>query len=454
MSMGGRILIVEDERSVAKQLKWGLGEEYDISIAYDAGQARRLLRAGSFPVVILDLGLPPHPDTPDEGFRLLEEMAGSVPEMKIIVTTGNAEQENAVRAIGLGAADFYAKPIDMKLLDFVIKRAFRIFELEQANRDLRRQVGSSGSLCGMLGISPASERLFEKIRRVSSTNYPVLITGASGTGKEMAARAIHGLSPRAGKPMVVVNCGAIPAGLLESELFGHEKGAFTGAVGRKLGRFEQADKGTLLLDEIGEMPLALQAKLLRFLQEGTIDRLGGEKTITLDARVIAATNRNLEDAVRRRGFREDLLFRLNVVPLEIPPLKERPEDILFLAHHFLQVEAKALRRGQVGFLPGAMAAMSVHDWPGNVRELHNMIRRALSTTRGRMISAADLGLEEADLQDTGRLMTLREARDAAEIGVIRRALGLSGNNISQAAQLLEVSRPTLHDLLKKHGVEV
>ncbi|WP_054032456.1 PEP-CTERM-box response regulator transcription factor [Desulfatitalea tepidiphila] len=449
-----KLLIIEDEKSVAKQLKWGLGEDYDISIAYDAEQARPFLASGSFPVVVLDLGLPPHPDTAQEGLLLLEEIASVSPDTKVIVTTGNAEHENAMRAVALGAADFYAKPVDLKVLDFILRRAFRLHALETDNRRLRHQVDQGGSLCGMLGISEVMKGLFKQIRNVSATDYPVLITGASGTGKEMAARAVHALSRRAKRPLVIINCGAIPENLLESELFGHEKGAFTGAVGRKTGRFEQADGGTLFLDEIGELPLMLQVKILRFLQEGTIDRLGGEKTLSVDARIIAATNVDLEAAVKQGAFREDLFFRLNVFPVRMPALKERAEDILYLAQHILQTEAAALKRGQVSFLPGALSAMTAYDWPGNVRELQNRIRRALGMTRGRILSASDLGLEENRPEDNGtqRLPTLKEARNAAEIKVVRQALAICGNNISQAAQLLEISRPTMHDLIKKHGI--
>jgi len=449
-----KLLIIEDEKSVAKQLKWGLGEDYDISLAYDAEQAKPFLASGSFPVVVLDLGLPPHPDTAQEGLQLLEEIASVSPSTKVIVTTGNAEHENAMRAVALGAADFYAKPVDLKVLDFILRRAFRLHALEADNHRLRYQVDQGGSLCGMLGISEVMKGLFKQIRNVSATDYPVLITGASGTGKEMAAQAVHELSRRAKRPLVIINCGAIPENLLESELFGHEKGAFTGAVGRKTGRFEQADGGTLFLDEIGELPLMLQVKILRFLQEGTIDRLGGEKTLNVDARIIAATNVDLEAAVEQGAFREDLFFRLNVFPVCMPGLKERAEDILYLAHHILQTEAAALRRGQVSFLPGALSAMTAYHWPGNVRELQNRIRRALGMTRGRILSAYDLGLEENRPEDNGtqRLPTLKEARDAVEVKVVRQALAICGNNISQAAQLLEISRPTMHDLIKKHGI--
>jgi two-component system NtrC family response regulator len=449
-----RLLIIEDEISVAKQLKWGLGEEYEITIATEADKARPLLASGTFPVVTLDLGLPPYPDAPKEGFKLLEEIASLSPQTKVIVITGNTEEENAVQAVALGAADFCAKPIDLKLLNIILSRTFRIYELEETNRRLQQQQpGQGGSLCGMLGISPAMGRLFDGIRQVSGTDYPALITGDSGTGKEMAASAIHSLSRKAQGPLVIINCGAIPENLLESELFGHEKGAFTGAVGRKIGKFEQADKGTVFLDEIGEMPLSLQVKILRFLQEETVERVGGTKTIILDVRIIAATNINLKDAVKEGSFREDLFYRLNVVPLRVPGLRERGEDILVLAYHFLQEETRSLGRGQVSFSPSAITALTVYPWPGNVRELQNRIRRALSANPGRVIDPIDLGLEDLPMeQEEQKLPTLKQAREAAEIKTIRSALTLTGNNISQAAKLLETSRPTLHDLLRKHGI--
>jgi two-component system NtrC family response regulator len=448
-----RLLIIEDEISVAKQLKWGLGEEYEINIASEADQARPLLASGAFPVVLLDLGLPPYPDTPQEGFKLLSEIFSLSPHTKVIVITGNAEEENAVQAIALGAADFYSKPIDLKLVNIIITRTFRIHRLEETNRRLQQQAQQGGSFCGMLGISPVMLKIFELIKRVSGTDYPVLITGDSGTGKEMAAAAIHSLSPRAQKPLVIINCGAIPENLLESELFGHEKGAFTGAAGRKLGKLEQADGGTIFLDEIGELPLALQVKILRFLQEGTVERLGGTKTITLDIRIIAASNITLIDAFQEGNFREDLYYRLNVVPLQVPGLRERAEDILLLAHHFLREETQKLGRGQVLLSPMAISAMTSYPWPGNVRELQNRIRRALGTSTDRIIDPVDLGLEDppTELEDQ-KLLTLKQAREAAEIKIIRRALALTGNNISQAAKLLEISRPTLHDLLNKYEI--
>ncbi|OPL17226.1 MAG: hypothetical protein AVO38_05340 [delta proteobacterium ML8_D] len=450
-----RLLVIEDEISVAKQLKWGLGKDYEITVASEPDEARQLLSAEVFPVATLDLGLPPTPDTSQQGFSLLEGMSSLAPYTKVIVITGSTEEKNAIRAIALGAADFCPKPIDLQILKIILSRTFRIYELEEANRRLQRQTNETGSFCGMLSVSPDMGKLFEHIRQVSETDYPVLICGESGTGKEMAARAIHSQSRRASKPLIIINCGAIPENLLESELFGHEKGAFTGAAGRKIGKFEQADQGTIFLDEIGELPLALQVKILRFLQEHTIERLGGTKTITLDLRIIAATNTDLEDAVRRGIFREDLFHRLNVVPLKIPGLRERTEDILLLAHRFLQEEVYKLQRGQVTFSPAAAAALTAYAWPGNVRELQNRICRALSTNTGRVIEPGDLGLEDAASEhNEQKLPTLKAARETAEINTIRRALAITGNNISQAARLLDTSRPTLHDLVKKHGISV
>ena len=451
--MKKKLLVIEDEKSVAKQLRWGLSEEYEITIASDAEQAKPFLASGLFPVATLDLGLPPYPDTPQQGFSLLEEIASLAPHTRVIVITGNAEDDNAIKAIALGAADFYAKPIDLKILKIILCRTFRIQELEDANRRLQKQSGQSGALCGMIGISPAMQKVFERLKNASKTDYPVLITGNTGTGKEMAAHAVHSLSKRAEKPLIIINCGAIPENLLESELFGHEKGAFTGAAGRQIGKFELADGGTLFLDEIGELPLLLQVKILRFLQESTIERLGGSKTLHLDVRILAATNINLQEAVEQKTFREDLFYRLNVVPLRIPDLHERSEDILLLAHNFLQEEARAMHRGQLSFAPSAISALTVHGWPGNVRELQNRIRRALGTTMDSTISAVDLGLEErTGKEQKQKLTTLKEAREASEINAVQRALALSNNNISQAAKLLEVSRPTLHDLLKKHDI--
>ncbi len=452
--MKKRLLIIEDEKSVATQLKWGLGKEYDIAIAGDAGKARKLLSSEKFPVATLDLGLPPFPDTTIEGFSLLEAMPEIAPQTRIIVITGNAEEENAMQAVALGAVDFCAKPLDLKELRIILERTFHMWRLEEANRRLEKQNARSGGLCGLIGISPVMERIFSLIRQAGRTEYPVLIEGGTGTGKEMAAMAVHQLSSRADNPMIIINCGAIPENLIESELFGHEKGAFTGALQRRIGRFEQADGGTVFLDEIGELPLAMQVKLLRVLQESTIERLGSNRTIQLDVRIIAATNVDLKDAVTAGKFREDLFFRLNVFHLKMPDLKERSEDVYLLAQHFLREESAALDRGQISFSSDALEAMSSHEWPGNVRELQNIIRRALGTTSGRIITALDMGLA-AGMEDPHKqeVPTLRQAREAAERDAVTRALALTGNNISKAAKVLEISRPTLHDLIKKLGIK-
>ena len=449
-----RLLIIEDEASVAKQLGWALGQTYDISVAPDAEKARHLLASGGFSVATLDLGLPPSPDTPSEGLKLLEEMSSLAPNTKTIVITGNSEQEIAVKAVALGAVDFCAKPIDLNVLQIILNRTFKISALEAANRQFRKQINQGGSLCGIIGVSPVMHKVFSLIRKVSDTGYPVLITGESGTGKEMVAHAIHSLSNRSHKPFVIINCGAIPENLLESELFGHEKGAFTGAVARKIGKFELANSGTVFLDEIGELPLTMQVKILRFLQEGTIERVGGKSVLSLDTRIIAATNIDLEKAISRGDFREDLFFRLNVVPVQLPLLKERPDDIMVLAQNFLHTEAQSLNAGRVCFSPEAIAALSGYEWPGNVRELQNRICRALSLFNGQTITPDDLGLESCQPDQTANtICTLQEARNQAEHHCVRKALMITGNNISQAAKLLKISRPTLHDLLKKHDIK-
>jgi len=404
-------------------------------------------------VVTLDLGLPPSPDTPREGFHLLEEMPSLAPHIKVIVITGNAETDNAMKAIALGAVDFCSKPVELDVLKIILDRTFKIFELEEANRQLQLLNQETCSLCGILSLSPKMDECFNLIRQVSYTDYPVLIQGESGTGKEMAANAIHILSKRAKFPLVIINCGAIPENLLESELFGHEKGAFTGASGRKTGKFEQADKGTIFLDEIGDMPLLLQVKILRFLQEKTIERVGGNQTIELDARIIAATHVNLEDAVKDGRFREDLFYRLNVVPIRLPPLRERKEDILLLSHHFIRNEAQRLRKGKVNLSQSAADVLTAHSWPGNIRELQNRICRALATNVNGVIMPDVMGLSQISENDKKpQLLSLKEARESAEKEMIQRALAITGSNITHAAKLLGVSRPTLHDLLKKHEI--
>lgn len=448
-----RLLIIEDEKSLAKQMKWALGDRYDVVIADCPEKARQMLASGAFPLATLDLGLPPTPDVPDEGFRLLEAMQTLAPHTKMIVITGNAERENAIKAIGLGATDFCAKPVDIDVLRIILKRAFSICELESENRKLRRrECQGEYTYFGMLGVSPLMADFFSQVRRVGKTGYPVLIRGETGTGKELAARAVHSVSERSDQALVTINCGAIPENLLETELFGHEKGAFTGATERKPGKLELADKGTVFLDEIGDMPLTLQMKLLRFLQAGTIERVGGMVTMQLDVRVIAATHVDLDRAVAEQRFREDLYYRLNVVPLKIPPLRERREDILPLANQFVREESEALKRDDLSLSPMAAAALTAYTWPGNVRELRHRICRAITKSEGGIIAPSGLGLNGESENVENSNLSIKSARDEAEYRVISQAMAITGNNISQAAKLLDVSRSRLHDLLKKHGM--
>ncbi|BCL62028.1 sigma-54-dependent Fis family transcriptional regulator [Desulfomarina profundi] len=352
----------------------------------------------------------------------------------------------------MGAADFCAKPIDLKVLKIILSRTFKIHKLEEENRQQQCRNYEKGKFCGMIGTSPIMQEIFRQFIHAGKTDYPVLLSGNTGTGKEIAARAIHSLSSRSEKSFITINCGAIPENLLESELFGHEKGSFTGATKRKIGKFEQADHGTIFLDEIGELPHTLQVKLLRVLQEGTIDRVGGNETIKLDIRIIAATNRNLEEETEKNRFREDLFYRLNVVPIHLPDLTKRPEDILLLAQDCLARESEKLQR-RASFTPKALAALTAHPWPGNVRELQNRIKRALGSTQDKVITLTDLGFQQIDGKEENQtLSTLKQARDSAEYSAVCKALALSNNNISRAAKLLEISRPTLHDLIKKHGV--
>lgn len=451
-----RLLIIENKASDAKQLKRYLENDFDITFASEVKRAEAFLGSGLFPVAILNLDLHPSSDSPETGLRLLEKVPNLSPHTKMVVVTKLTQPDVAMKAIALSAMDCFTKPIDLNVLRHITRRAFHIHDLENANRQLLQQADHSTSLCGMIGVSETMQSLFKMIRKASAFQYSALITGESGTGKQMVAQALHELSPRSKNPFVIINCAAIQENLLESELFGHEKGAFTGAVSAKKGKFELADGGTILLDEIGELPLALQAKLLRCLQEGAIERVGGENTLSLDLCILAATNRNLKESVAQGIFREDLYFRLNVVPIVLPPLRERPEDIMALASHFLETEIKALGLPKTSFSTDAMAALSAYEWPGNVRELHNRIRRALAVAADQTLTARHLDLETHIISDTPgeNLLTLQQARQQAERYCIQQALWVAHNNISQAAKLMGISRPTLHDLLKKHDIKV
>jgi two-component system NtrC family response regulator len=446
--MKPKLLIIDDDEEIRTQMKWALAQDYEVFMAEDRQSALGVLKAQRPAVVTLDLGLPPHPRGVEEGFGTLSDILQEDASAKVIVITGREEREHALEAIGQGAYDFFRKPIQVDELKVIIRRALYVYQLEQEYREL--QQFRDDTFEEMLGASPQMQEVFATIRRVATTDTPVLIAGESGTGKELVARAIHRRSRRHEGPFHVINCGAIPENLLESELFGHEKGAFTGAHTQRKGRIELAQSGTLLLDEIGECPLSLQVKLLRFLQEHQMERVGGRETLTVDARVLAATNRNLQQAMREGQFREDLYYRVGVVNIGLPPLRERGEDILLLANALLRRYALENQKKVVGFNRQALATLQTYGWPGNVRELENRIKRAVIMAEGPRVAPEDLELTSTHTPYEGR--TLREAREALEKDLIQRVLAKNKGNITRAAAELGVSRPTLHELLTKYGI--
>ncbi len=445
------LLVVEDDPGLQKQLRWCFAEEYEVLVAEDRESALAQLRRHEPAVVLQDLGLPPDAEGVSEGLATLEEVLGLAPMTKVIVVTGHGDQENAVRAVGLGAYDFYQKPVDTDILQLIVNRAYQIHALEQENQRLLRQQSASP----LDGIVAASRKMLEVCRiieKVAPTTATTLLMGESGTGKELLARALHSLSPRAGEAFVAINCAAIPESLLESELFGHEKGAFTGAVKQTPGKVELADRGTLLLDEIGDMPLALQAKLLRFLQERVVERVGGREEIPVDVRVVCATNQDLDNAIREGRFREDLYYRISEITINIPPLREREGGRLILARTLLEKYARQQGRDFKGFTNDAQAAIQAYRWPGNVRELENKIKGAVIMAEGKWVTARDLGLAEAESDSLN--LNLREVRREAETRAIKRALVYASGNISQAAKLLGITRPTLYDLIDKYSITI
>ncbi|AJE03463.1 PEP-CTERM-box response regulator transcription factor [Geobacter pickeringii] len=453
-----KLLIVDDNEDIRKQLKWGIGKEYSLIMAGDAHEALELFRKQRPQVVTLDLGLPPQEDTSEEGFRCLGEMLRIAPDVKVIVITGNDGRENAVRAVQMGAYDFYQKPIDLNELKVIVKRAFHLQTLEDENRRLQTALeGSESDIKGIIGQCQEMQLVFTTIRKVAASDISVLVFGESGTGKELVARAIHVMSLRRNGPFIPINCGAIPENLLESELFGHEKGAFTGAHTRIQGKVEYAHKGTLFLDEIGELPLNLQVKLLRFLQEKVIQRVGGRENIPVDARIVAATNIDIARALEEGKFREDLYYRIGVVTITLPPLRKRGDDLMLLANLFLKRFVNDFKKKVKGFSPAAREFMETYSWPGNVRELENKVQRAVLMTSSSVIEPDDLGFTERPAgarAASADATTLREARDRVEREMIQGAVMNNKGNIAKAAEELGISRPTLYDLLKKHGVTV
>ncbi len=442
-----RLLVVEDDPGLQRQLKWAL-DTYEVECASTRAEALAAVRRLEPAIVLQDLGLPPDPDGVEEGFATIAELLRLAPGTKIIVVTGREGREHALRAIGLGAYDFCQKPVDTQVLSLIIDRARRIHDLEEENRRLAGD--PSLALEGVIAASEPMLKVCRLVQKLAPTQATVLLLGESGTGKERLAQALHARSARAAQPMVAINCAAIPETLLESELFGYERGAFTGAVKQTKGKIETADGGTLFLDEIGDMPLALQAKLLRFLQERVIERVGGRELIQVDVRIIAATHRDLKAAIAEKTFREDLFYRISEVTVQIPPLRERGSDPVLIAHYLLQQACKRHGKASLKLGPEAIRAIEQYPWPGNVRELENKVNAAAIMTEGKLVSAEDLSLAVPP-ESEAEILPLREVRQRAETAAVQRALAIAGGNVSKAAELLGVTRPTLYDLMERTG---
>ena len=444
------LLVVEDDKGLQSQMRWAF-DGYEVAIAGDRGEAIAALRRFEPGVVLLDLGLPPDPGGVTEGLATLREILSLAPETKVIVVTGDNDRANAVKAIAGGAWDFHQKPADPELLALLVERAHHVYELERENRRLQR-AEENMPLRDIIAISPQMLKVCRTVEKIAPTDITTLLLGASGTGKERFARALHELSPRAGKRLVAINCAAIPENLLESELFGYEKGAFTGANQQTAGKIEYAHEGTLFLDEIGDLPLELQAKLLRFLQERVVERIGGRKEIPVDVRIVCATHQDLEQQMRDGRFREDLYYRVSEMTIHIPALKDRTGDAPVLAKAFLARFAGELGTGSLSFDAAALAAIEQYSWPGNVRELESRIKRGAIMAEGSQVTADDLELDTVATGDNMPL-NLRQIREAAERDAIIRALGHAGDNVTEAANLLGITRPTLYSMLEKYGLK-
>ncbi len=442
------LLVIEDDPGLQKQFKWGF-DKYQTIIAGDRIEAINAIRRHTPSVITLDLGLPPDPTNASEGLETLKDILQLAPTTKVIVVTGNDDHENAIKSIAMGAYDFYQKPVDLDILTLIIDRAFQLDQLEKDNIKLQQQ--TKEPLSGIIASSPEMLKLSRNIQKIAPTNVNVLLLGESGTGKEVLAKAIHNLSDRAEKRFIAVNCAAIPENLLESELFGYEKGAFTGATKQTKGKIEYADGGTFFLDEIGDLPFSLQAKLLRFLQERQIERLGGREEIAVDVRIICATHQNIRSLIEKGAFREDLYFRVAEMTVNIPPLRDRTGDTILIATALLKRYAEENNKAAKGFTDEAAQAIETYSWPGNVRELENKIKRAVIMSEGNQITLEDLELEKTT--DFSAPLNLKEVRENAETAAIKRALAYTDNNMSQTAKLLGISRPTLYTLMKKYGME-
>ena len=443
-----KLLIIEDDPGLQKQLRWSL-DDYDVAVAGDRESALAQIRRHEPAVVTLDLGLPPDPDGSTEGLATLQQILALAPETRVIMLTGNQERANAVKAIALGAYDFHQKPCDPEMLNLVIQRAFFLSALQQENRRMQQSQPDS-PMSGVISRDAGMLKVCRNIEKVAPTSASVMILGESGTGKEVLARALHALSPRASNRFMAINCAAIPENLLESELFGYEKGAFTGAAKQTKGKVELAHGGTFFLDEVGDLPMALQSKLLRFLQERVIERVGGHEEIPVDVRIVCATHQKLKDLTQTGRFREDLYYRLSEIVVTIPPLRDRVGDAALLAHHFKNKFSAQESRSTLHFSDEAMSAIAAHGWPGNVREMENCIKRAVIMTDGAYIGADDLGLTTALEEEP---LNLRQVRDEAEHKAIIKALARSDGNIVKASELLGISRPTMYDLLNRHAIK-
>ncbi len=448
-----KLLVIEDDEGLQRQLKWAY-EDWEVLAAGNRAEAIALLRSEEPQVATLDLGLPPDPDGTSEGFATLEEMLRLKPDLKVVVASGHGRRESAQSAIAGGAWDFYQKPVDIEELQLIVARAFHVGTLERENRRLSEAAPpGEGAFASLITAAPEMAKTLRTLERVAATQVSVLLQGASGTGKELLAKGVHAASDRAGGPFVAINCAAIPETLLEAELFGHEKGAFTGAVRTVQGKIELAEGGTLFLDEVGDIPLPLQVKLLRFVQERVIERVGGRRAIPVDVRILTATHRDLAAMIAEETFREDLYYRLAEIVVPIPALAERTGDAALLAKHFLGRFAAEMNARVSGFAPDAVAALEAHGWPGNVRELENRMKRAVIMADGKNIRAADLDLDAPEDDDDREAINLKAVREIADRKAIRRAIARTGGNISGAAKLLGISRPTLYDLLKQYELQ-
>jgi two-component system NtrC family response regulator len=444
-----KLLIVDDDEDLRTQMKWALTADYDVYLAEDRQSAIAIINKEQPAVVTLDLGLPPNPAGVEEGFATLDHILDEYSHTKVIIITGRSEKEHALRAVEKGAYDFFYKPIQLDELKVVLRRAFYVSQLEQEQREMQHRL-SGDTFEGMIGTSKKMQDVFSAIRKVATTDVPVLIRGESGTGKELVARAIHRLSIRWSKPFIPINCSAIPENLIESELFGHEKGTFTGAHAQRKGRFEMAEGGTLFLDEVGDLPPTLQVKLLRFLQEKKIERVGGREQIEVDTRVLAATNRDLEEAMKNATFRDDLYYRLSVINISLPALRERNTDIVLLAKTFMDRYSSETRKKIKGFSNQAIESIERYYWPGNVRELENRIKRAVIMSEGKKITLEDLEMEPT--AGKKERIALKDAREILEKELILKAIMRNEKNLTKAAADLGVSRPTLYDLMEKLGI--